>query len=192
MKILIITYNTGKEIAEIIKKANASHHEIIVAAAEKQEITAPSPAIKIGTKADRLIHRTLGYISDSYHLHSMRATSTLLDRIAEERPDIIHIYTLDGDYLNLPMLAYVLMRYKIPTLLTLSNPADIYQTRKALIKRESYNRKLYNKILSDWELLHIAFENREMTCHELTDPHPGYIIDQADPASSYLEIYETI
>lgn len=192
MKILIIDYRPGKETAEIVATATDAGHDIYVASAEEPNLPHLKRDIKIGNKADRIIHKIIGYISDSYHLHSTRPTSSLLSRIAEINPDVIHIYNIEEHYINIPLTAYVLMKYKIPTLLTLENPGKIYRDTKALIKRRRHNKELFTSTFSTWELLHIASSSKEVTEDELAADHPGYIVAEGKEAETYMRIYEAI
>lgn len=192
MKILIIDYKPGKELADICAYATAAGHRIEIASAIESEDPRIKPSFNIGNRADRITHHAIGYISDSYHLHSTRPTSTLLNRIVTLSPDIIHIYNIEEPYLNLPLIAYVLARYKIPTLITLRNPDNIYRNKKALIKRTAHNHGIFTATFAEWDLLHLAFEKREAAEHEISIYHPGYHIDPVNPPSSYLKIYEAI
>lgn len=192
MKILIIDYRPGKEIAEIVAAATDSGHDVYIASAKEPTIASIGQDIRIGNKADRIIHKSIGYISDSYHLHSTRPTSSLLSRIAEINPDVIHIYNIEDHYINIPLTAYVLMRYKIPTLLTVENPDCICKNTKALIKRERHNKALFKATFTAWELLHIASSSKEATGHELIEDHPGYIVSANNRAETYVRIYESI
>lgn len=192
MKILIIDYRPTKETADIATAAAEEHHKIHIAAAEESTDPRIKRTYKIGNSIDRAMHRMLGYISDSYHLHSTRPTSALLNHIVEINPDIIHIHDIEEHYLNLPLLAYVLSHYKIPTLLTIANPDNIYKNNKALIKRKKYNSSLFTGTLASWDLLYLAFTDKETASHELATDHPGYIIDKNAITETYLQIYETI
>ncbi len=192
MKILIIDYKPGKGLADIYTAATASGHQVIVAAAEDSTDTRLHTDIHIGNSIDRAMHRFIGYLSDSYNLHSTRPTSTLLNRIVTINPDIIHIYNVEEPYLNLPLLAYVLTQYKIPTLITLGNPDNLYRNKRALIKRISHNSNIFTGTFASWDLLHLAFREKICADHEISAFHPGYYIDPVNPASSYCQIYEAM
>ena len=192
MKILIIDYLPDEKTAEIAIAATQHNHKVYIASAETPVDTRIRRTYTIGNSIDRIMHHAIGYLSDSYHLHSTRPTSALLNHIVEINPDIIHIHDIEKHYLNLPLLAYVLSHYKIPTLLTIGNPDNLYKNNKALIKRPRYNEELFTNTLESWDLLHLAFTDKEASRHKLTANHPGYIIDNSKAAETYLQIYESI
>lgn len=192
MKILIIDYLPDSDTAEIAITATSAGHAVGIASALPPSDSRIRRNITIGNSLDRSLHNLLGSISDSKHLHSTRPTSALLNHIAETDPDIVHIHDIDHGYLNLPLMAYVMTRYKIPVLLTIGDPDRMYCHERALIKRPQYNLTLFESVLSGWELLHFAVTRREYADHQLTMHHPCYTLPDKDQAAAYLAIYENI
>ena len=70
-------------------------------------------AYKFDNSFDIYSHALLARISDSDGLHSKRATSRLIKKLRDFKPDIIHIHCLHGYYINYPMLLDYIKKNRI-------------------------------------------------------------------------------
>lgn len=74
---------------------------------------------KIGNKKDIYIHGIQSLLLDRHALGSKKATYTLIDKIKDFNPDIIHIHNVHGYYLNFPLLCDFLADLGKPIVMTL-------------------------------------------------------------------------
>ena len=96
--------STGKIIAEQCHMLQAKGHQC--AAAYGRE-TADDPdvrQIRIGKRADYLVHAVLSRIFDLHGLCSKRATKVFLKQVETDLPDVIWIHNLHGYYINFEIL----------------------------------------------------------------------------------------
>ena len=68
---------------------------------------------------DYSIHNILSKISDSEGLHSISPTRFLINQIHSIQPDIIHLHTLHGHYINYKLLLEYINKTDVPVVLTL-------------------------------------------------------------------------
>ena len=68
---------------------------------------------------DYPIHNILSKISDSEGLHSIAPTRFLINQICSIQPDIIHLHTLHGHYINYKLLLEYINKIDVPVVLTL-------------------------------------------------------------------------
>ena len=78
-----------------------------------------SGLIKIGSTIDKYIHGLLTRFSDRHGAGSYFATKSLVRKIEEIKPDIIHLHNLHGYYINLKILFDYLASSGIPVVWTL-------------------------------------------------------------------------
>lgn len=78
-----------------------------------------SALIKIGSNYDIKFHGLQTRIFDRHGLGSKNATLTLVARIKEIKPDIIHLHNLHGYYINIEVLFNYLAAANIPVIWTL-------------------------------------------------------------------------
>ena len=77
-------------------------------------------SIKINSDSkDYFLHNFLSRLTDSEGLHSVQSTRYLLRRIHDIEPDIIHLHTLHGHYINYKILLEYVHYNKIPLVMTL-------------------------------------------------------------------------
>lgn len=81
----------------------------------------PSTAhmIKIGNKADVYAHYGLSRLIDAEGWGSRKATRSLIDKIKEYHPDIIHLHNIHDHWLNYPALFRWLANNNIPVVWTM-------------------------------------------------------------------------
>ena len=123
MKVLLINPvceqgSTGRicvGIAEMLKK---SGHMAFIAYGLGNSTYPNSFKISKG-KFDYLKHNILSRITDSEGLHSRIATKRLIKQIENINPDIVHIHTMHGHYLNYKILLKYLQQVNLPTVVTL-------------------------------------------------------------------------
>lgn len=182
MKLFLVDYKLTAADRALTDHLREAGHSVVTAAAE-------GPAhYGIGSAADRRLHRTLARLTDTALLHSARATALMLEKVAAERPDAVHIRSLGGFYLNLPLLADALTRFRVPAVVEFSD-ADLSPLPGALLSRAAYRRRTLGKILGHWEQLHAVTSSRATASDELLAGHPGYIIPDKSDAEAYAAIY---
>jgi hypothetical protein len=194
MKVFIICEAKSATI-EAIEQLLTTRGDKVVIAVSNTDSALQTPHIVIGSRLDRMIHTSLGHLSDTHLLHSARATASLFDIIIAHDPDVIHIFDITKGYINLPLTAHLLNRYRIPTLVTIDNPSMIYQDTPALFKRRRHNSALFKRILDEWETLQIAIPDRKYSEHPLLSQHPCYTVAPDTPsitARNYITIYDAI
>ena len=72
-----------------------------------------------GGKPDYYIHNLLSRLTDSEGLHSSLATKRLIAQIENIEPDVVHIHTMHGHYLNYKILLTYLHKKAFPVVMTL-------------------------------------------------------------------------
>lgn len=70
-------------------------------------------------KCDYLFHNVLSRLTDSEGLHSIKATRKLIKQIEFIKPDIVHIHTLHGHYINYKVLINYLNNINVKIVMTL-------------------------------------------------------------------------
>lgn len=73
----------------------------------------------IGNNLDRKCHALCSRITGLQGYFSLAATNTLIKQLKKNRPDIVHLRNLHGNYINVPRLLMFLSEYKIPVVITL-------------------------------------------------------------------------
>ena len=76
-------------------------------------------AYKIGQKWEKKIHALLCRINGKQGYFSCIATKRFIKYIDELKPDIVHLHTIHGNYLNMPMLLTYLAKSHIRTIITM-------------------------------------------------------------------------
>ena len=193
MKVLIICRAKSPLIDAIARAIIARGDRIVIALSETPAFN-DMTYYKIGNRLDTIIHRTLGYLSDTHMLHSARTTAALFDMIISYDPDIIHIFDITKDYINLPLTAHLLNRYGIPTLINIDNAENFYNN-PALFKRNRHNKALLHSIFDAWETLHIVILSRKDCEDSILGNHPCYTISHTEletAADKYVDLYDSI
>jgi glycosyltransferase involved in cell wall biosynthesis len=73
----------------------------------------------IGTAAEKKVHAACSRLCGTQAYFSTAGTRRLLDYIAGESPDVVHLHNLHSNYINLPMLLEYLGENDIATVVTL-------------------------------------------------------------------------
>ena len=125
MRILLInsvcgTGSTGKIIADIVNLLKKSGHEakVLYGVGEARGVI-PQDAVKTANQWDYYLHNGLSRITDHAGLYSRKATYRLIQEIKIYAPDLIHLHTLHGYYINYEILFDFLKKANIPVAWTL-------------------------------------------------------------------------
>lgn len=200
MKIVLINYSFTPLMSAISTRLNESGHQFITATATGNGCNSPHNVadLKIGNSVDRAVHNALAWLSDTHGMHSTRVTASLLDRIIALNPDVVHLAGLNNSFINIPFMAYVLMRCKMPVALSVTEGTIPGTGRKSLIKRDRFRRRTMESTFGAWDLLHLVCDSKhtaERTAEEGLDGHPTYIISTDDTAKAveqYITLYDNI
>lgn len=199
MKIVLINYSVTPMMTAIAKRLEELGHQAIIATATGDvEGSRRMADLKIGNSVDRAVHNALAWLSDTHGMHSTRVTASLLDRIIALNPDVVHLVGSNNAFLNIPFMAYVMMRCKMPVVLSLTEDTIPGTGHNALIKRGKFRRKTIESTFRAWDLLHIVCDSKHTAeCATLNglDGHPTYIIsndDTSKAAEQYVTLYDNI
>ena len=125
MRILFInsvcgTGSTGKIIADIVNLLKKSRHEakVLYGVGQARGVI-PQDAVKTANQWDYYLHNGLSRITDHAGLYSRKATCWLIQEIEIYCPDLIHLHTLHGYYINYEILFDYLKKANIPVVWTL-------------------------------------------------------------------------
>lgn len=102
--------STGRIVEQLSMKVNQEGDLGIVAYGRNSYI-GPVQTIKIGNKVDQYVHAGLSRIFDKQGLYSKFSTLSLIKKIKEINPDVIHLHNLHGYYLHYPTLFAYLAIY---------------------------------------------------------------------------------
>lgn len=123
MKILLINSlsgiaSTGRIVDGIARSVNSFDGNQSFVAYGLQTSSFPH-AYKIGHTTTQFFHKVITHAFDMQGLGSYFATRRFIDYIKSINPDIIHLHTIHGNYLNYPVLFNFLKKYKHPVVWTL-------------------------------------------------------------------------
>ena len=96
--------STGKLIAQKCHELREEGHVCAVAYGRQAVEDGQAEMIRIGSRADYLIHAGLSRLADCQGLLSERATRLFLRRAEEYSPDVVWMHNLHGYYLNYEIL----------------------------------------------------------------------------------------
>lgn len=110
--------STGKIAEQIGREAIAQGWESYIAYGRYSN-PSESRLIKIGSRLDTYTHFAGQRIFDNEGLWSSRATKKLINKIAEIKPDILHLHNIHDHYLNYKLLFEFLNRSDIKVVWTM-------------------------------------------------------------------------
>jgi glycosyltransferase involved in cell wall biosynthesis len=110
--------STGRIVEQLGQYATLQGWESYIAYGRKSN-PSESRLIKIGNDLDLVIHGLKSRLLDNQGLNSEKATKSLLNRIDDIKPDIIHLHNLHGYYINYPILFRYLIKKQKPIVWTL-------------------------------------------------------------------------
>ena len=123
MKVLFINMaygagSTGKIIADIMDmlKKNGNDVKAIYGTGEQSH---NADAVKVSGKLGYYFHNAASRLTDHAGLYSWAATRKMIREIKAFQPDLIHLHTLHGFYVNYEMLFRFLKEADIPVVWTL-------------------------------------------------------------------------
>ena len=121
MKICILnavcgTGSTGRMVAEMAAFLKSRGHRVMAAYGVGQ---GPEWALKMNSRPGYLLHNGLSRLTDHTGLYSRPQTRYLIRKIREFQPDVVHIHTLHGYYVNFEILCRFLTKAGIPVVMTL-------------------------------------------------------------------------
>lgn len=132
MKVLLINevygvLSTGRTVKEIQTYLKKQGHSCIVAFAYnkqyakgmKQELREQSDYYMIGSAIGRKVHALCSRIFGLQGYFSTGATKKLIRYIRDQKPDVVHLGNVHGNYLNLNLLLKYLARQAIPVAIVL-------------------------------------------------------------------------
>jgi len=115
----VVNYGSTGKIAEEIGEVSIKNGWKSYIAFGRNERTSKSNLIKIGNKFGINLHVLKTRIFDRHGYGSKRDTISLIDRIKEIKPDIIHLHNIHGYYLNIDVLFAYLSESNVPVIWTL-------------------------------------------------------------------------
>lgn len=123
MKLLLInvTYgqgSTGTIVRDIENLCEHSNLECYVASPDHEVMNAKRGYV-IGNLFDHKLHAVLCRINGQQAYFSHCATKKLLRHIEKIKPDIVHLHTIHGNYLNMPKLLTNLAKQNIRIIITM-------------------------------------------------------------------------
>lgn len=107
------TGRTTKELNEYLQARGFESRIAVSAGSQGENI------FLIGNKFDHKLHAMFSRIFGLQGYFSYFATKKLLSYIDKEKPDVVHLRNLHGNFINLPLLFGYLSKKKIPTVITL-------------------------------------------------------------------------
>lgn len=123
MKVLFVNLvygvgSTGKIIADMMEVLKRSGHDarVLYGAGEKSD---DPDAVRVSGKPGYYFHNAVSRFTDHAGLYSRAATRKLIREIRAFSPDVIHLHTLHGFYVNYEMLFRFLKQAGVPVIWTL-------------------------------------------------------------------------
>lgn len=123
MKVLFVNLvyavgSTGKIIADMMEVLKRSGHDarVLYGAGEKSD---DPDAVRVSGKSGYYFHNAVSRFTDHAGLYSRAATRKLIREIRAFSPDVIHLHTLHGFYVNYEMLFRFLKQAGVPVIWTL-------------------------------------------------------------------------
>lgn len=110
--------STGRICTGIADLLKSEGHEAYIAYGLGKSDYPNSINISQG-KSDYFIHNLQSRLTDSEGLHSNNGTSFLISQMEQIKPDIIHLHSMHGHYLNYKLLLTYLKEKKLPVVMTL-------------------------------------------------------------------------
>lgn len=122
MKILQInavygSSSTGRTTMELDNELLNQGYDSIIAVPKATK--AKDNIYIIGNKLDRSLHGLFSRLLGTQAYFSTTSTKKLIGYIENEKPDVIHLRNLHGNYINLPILLKYIAKEDIPTVITL-------------------------------------------------------------------------
>lgn len=108
-----VTNNSTGRIMHMIQSAASDRGNETLAIVGRRRIYEDLPCVKYGNGFSFWIHVAINTVFDRQGFGSRCVTKQLVNRLREEKPDIIHLHNIHGYYINLPILFnYLTNEYK--------------------------------------------------------------------------------
>lgn len=107
------TGRTVKQLDEGLEKYGVKSTTVFSSGPDAED------AYRMGSPADVKAHSLLARAFGDAGRHSSGATRRLLGYLDSEKPDIVHLHNLHGNYIDVPMLLKYLSARRIPVVVTL-------------------------------------------------------------------------
>ena len=111
--------STGRIAEQIGLLAQRNGYEVYIAHGSRYKNPSQLHSMQVVTPFEEWCHGVYSLIFDRHGLASTRQTESLVERIAEIHPDIIHLHNIHGYYLNYEVLFRYLSESEIPVVWTL-------------------------------------------------------------------------
>ena len=111
--------STGNIMLNIAKTARAAGVEAYTFSEKRKESFLPEGHEYFGSRAENMVHRIYSVTTGISGTGSIYGTYSLLKKIDQIKPDIIHLHNLHGWYINIPMLFDYIRKSKVKTVWTL-------------------------------------------------------------------------
>lgn len=123
MKVLLINTvcgsgSVGKITADIYHTLKEAGEDGIILYG-RNDAPAQVNAVKIGSKSDFYRHALLGVVTGKGGFGSGKITESIIEKIKEEQPDVIHLHNIHGFYVQIEKLFSYLKEAAIPVVWTL-------------------------------------------------------------------------
>lgn len=123
MKVLFVNLvygvgSTGKIIADMMEVLKRSGHDAKALYGTGEKSDDPD-AVRVSGKPGYYFHNAISRFTDHAGLYSWAATRKLIREIRAFSPDVIHLHTLHGFYVNYEMLFRFLKQAGVPVIWTL-------------------------------------------------------------------------
>lgn len=123
MKVLFVNLvygvgSTGKIIADMMEVLKRSGHDAKALYGTGEKSDDPD-AVRVSGKSGYYFHNAVSRFTDHAGLYSWTATRKLIREIRAFSPDVIHLHTLHGFYVNYEMLFRFLKQAGVPVVWTL-------------------------------------------------------------------------
>lgn len=109
----------GKIVEQIGLLAEKNGYEVLVAHSTRNENHSQLPHFAVTTKRQEIFHALGAKLFDLHGLFSSRQTESLVRKIKEYNPDIIHLHNIHGYFCNFKILFEYLDTIDIPVIWTM-------------------------------------------------------------------------
>ncbi len=142
----VVTYGSSGRVVEELGEAVIANAWKSYIAYGRYERASKSKLIKIGTDWDLILHGLQTRFFDRHGLASIRATKKMIGQIDRIKPEIIHLHTLHGYYINIDILFNYLAIKNIPVVWTFHDcwPMTGHCAFFDFIKCEKWETECYN------------------------------------------------
>lgn len=137
--------STGRIAEEIGQTAIAAGWESYIAYG-RNERPSSSKLIRIGSDKDVKLHGLQTRLFDRHGLGSKDATTALIRKVEDIKPDIVHLHNIHGYYINIEVLFLYLKKVNIPVIWTFHDcwPITGHCSHFTFVGCEKWKTQCYN------------------------------------------------